>query len=162
MGLGLLALVGFYIFNSYVYNEKQNGGYIVTDTTSVKIYFYNPALDQGPGGSQCSSKGLVSIDRKIPKTITPLKDSIDLLLHGTLSSEEKKFGLTTEFPLPGVSLKSASIVNGVATLEFADTQNKTGGGACRVSILRSQIEATARQFSSVKSVKIMPEELFQP
>jgi len=130
--------------------------------TSIKLYFYNPALDQGPGGVQCSKKGLVAVERVIPQTTTPLKDSIELLLRGELSEDEQGQGITTEFPLPGVSLKSATITKGVATLTFNDLQNKTGGGSCRVAVLWAQIEATARQFSTVTSVRFLPEELFQP
>ncbi len=130
--------------------------------THLKLYYYNPSLDQGPGGAQCSSKGLVAVERVIPKTTTPLKDSIQLLLRGELSDEERAQGITTEFPLSGVSLKSATIVNGLATLTFTDPQNKTGGGSCRVAILWAQISATAKQFPTVKDVRYMPGEVFQP
>lgn len=40
--------------------------------------------------------------------------------------------------------------------------NKTNGGSCRAGILWFQIEATAKQFSEVKQVRFLPEELFQP
>lgn len=140
----------------------QNILVIPSDSTSVKLYYYNPSLDQGPGGAQCSRAGLVAVDRAIPKTSTPLKDSIQLLLQGKLTTDEKARGITTEFPLSGVTLTNATIQNGVATLTFADPQNKTSGGSCRVSVLWAQIEATARQFPTVQSVRFMPEELFQP
>lgn len=129
---------------------------------AVTLYYYNPAQDQGPGGVQCSRAGLVALERTIPATQTPLADSIRLLLRGELTQAERAQGVETEFPLPGVSLQSAAIVDGIATLTFDDPQNKTGGGACRVSILSAQIEATAMQFPSVTAVRLMPEELFQP
>ena len=136
----------------------------VSDETGmrIKLYYYNPALDQGEGGVQCTTAGLVAVDRVIPKTMTPLKDAIQLLLRGEISEEEKAKGVTTEFPLAGVRLEKATIENRIATLLFADPQNKTGGGSCRVSILWHQIEATAKQFPTVQSVRFMPEELFQP
>jgi len=130
--------------------------------TRINLYFYNPDQDLGPGGAQCSKKGLVAVERVLPKTVTPLKESIELLLRGELSDKERAQGITTEFPLSGVSLKSAVLVQGVVTLTFNDPQNKTSGGSCRVAILWSQIEATAKQFPTVKSVRFMPEELFQP
>jgi Immunoglobulin-like domain of bacterial spore germination/Sporulation and spore germination len=133
-----------------------------TASTRLKLYYYNPALDQGPGGAQCSKNGLVAVERVVPKTNTPLKDSVELLLRGELSEEEKTRGITSEFPLPGVSLKSASLNQGVATLTFDDPQNKTIGGSCRVRVLWAQIEATAKQFSTVTSVRFMPDTLFQP
>lgn len=135
---------------------------IETSTTTVKLYFYNPQLDQGPGGVQCSKNGLVAVERVIPKTDTPLQDSIKLLLQGELTDKEKSQGITTEFSLSEINLIGATIQNEIVTLQFSDPQNKTGGGSCRVSILRAQIEATAKQFSTVKSVRLMPEELFQP
>lgn len=132
------------------------------NTITIKLYYYNPAHDQGPGGAQCSRNGLVPVERIIPRTITPIQDSIKLLLRGEIENSERTQGITSEFPLQGVTLKAASLVNGQLTLTFADPQNKTGGGSCHVSILWSQIEATAKQFPEVKSVRFMPEELFQP
>lgn len=148
----------------FIYQKKLPVDLTNTDqnTNSVKLFFYNPKIDQGVGGVQCTSKGLVGVSRTMPKTDTPLKDSIRLLLRGDLTDEEKSYGLTTEFPLPGVSLVSANIRDGVATLEFLDPQYKTGGGSCRVAILWAQIKATAQQFPSVKEVRFVPEELFQP
>ena len=130
--------------------------------TQIKLFYYNPALDQGPGGAQCSSVGLVAVERVISNSTTPLRDAIQLLLRGELTEEERSQGVTTEFPLAKVTLKSATLVNGAATLTFLDPQNKTGGGSCRVAILMAQIEATAKQFPTVDSVRILPETLFQP
>ena len=130
--------------------------------THIKLYFYNPALDQGPGGVQCSRNGLVAVLRSIPETTTPLTDAVKLLLRGEISDEERTSGIESEFPLPGLALKSATITDGVATLTFDDPQNKTVGGSCRTGILWAQIEATAKQFPTVKSARFMPEELFQP
>ncbi|MDO8742174.1 MAG: Gmad2 immunoglobulin-like domain-containing protein [bacterium] len=130
--------------------------------TPITLYFYNPALDQGPGGAQCSKNGLVAVGRALPKTITPLSDAIRLLLRGDLSPSERAKGITTEFPLEGVSLKNATIVNGVATLTFNDPENRTGGGSCRTAVLWAQIEATAKQFPSITTVRFLPKDLFQP
>lgn len=129
----------------------------------IKLYYYNSDLDKdGTGNVTCSRKGLVAVDREIPLTITPIQDAIRLLISGNLTNAEKAQGLTTEYPLAGFSLKSASLNNGVLTLAFEDINNKTSGGSCRAGILWFQIEATAKQFTEVKQVKFMPEELFQP
>ena len=155
IGIAALVLAAAYFYASVPPTASETG-------IPVKLYFYNPDLDQGPGGAQCSTKGLVAIERVLPQTATPLKNSIELLLRGELSDEERSQGITTEFPLPGVLLESATITDGIATLTFGDPENKTGGGSCRVAILWAQIEATAKQFPSVTSVRFMPEELFQP
>lgn len=131
-------------------------------TMNVQLFYYNPALDQAAGGAQCSHNGLVAVDRVVPQTSTPLAATIKLLLEGKLSAAERAQGITTEFPLPGVTLTSASITNGVATLTFADSQDKTSGGSCRAAVLWAQIAATAKQFPSVQSVQFKPDTLFQP
>jgi hypothetical protein len=130
---------------------------------TVKLYYYNYSLDKDASGNTlCSRQGLVAAERQVLVTTTPIQDTIRLLITGRLTNAEKSQGITTEYPLQGFSLKGASLNNGVLTLEFQDLNNKTGGGSCRVGILWFQIEATAKQFPEVQSVRFIPEELFQP
>ncbi|MDD2696996.1 MAG: Gmad2 immunoglobulin-like domain-containing protein [Candidatus Pacebacteria bacterium] len=134
-----------------------------TATRTVKLYYYNPELDKDETGNiSCSRAGLVAVERTVSVTKTPIQDTIRLLLQGELTDKEKANGIATEYPLEGVSLKGASLNEGVLTLQFDDPNNKTGGGSCRVGILWFQIEATAKQFPEVQEVKFIPEELFQP
>jgi hypothetical protein len=134
-----------------------------TTMKDVRLFFYDSSKDKDQNGNiMCSKQGLVSVSRQIPVSMTPIQDTIKLLLAGNPTQSEKATGVSTEFPLSDVELKSASNNNGVLTLMFADPQNKTGGGSCRVGILWAQIEATAKQFPEVKSVKFSPAELFQP
>lgn len=129
----------------------------------VSLYYYDPELDKDETGNVlCSRNGLVEVNRTIPVTQTPIQDAIKLLIKGELTEEEISRGITTEYPLSGLSLKGASLNSGALTLEFDDPENKTGGGSCRVGILWFQIEATAKQFPEVKNVRFLPEELFQP
>ena len=132
---------------------------------TINLYYYNPNLDKDSSGNvQCSRAGLVAVPREIPLTKTPIQDSINLLLQGKLTPQERADGLTTEFPLPGLSLKSASLnpLTRTLTLIFNDQNSATSGGSCRAGILWSQIEATAKQFPGVKSVEFSPADLFQP
>ncbi len=130
---------------------------------TVKLYYYNPELDRDESGNTaCSKNGLVPVVRKIPITKTPIQDTVNLLISGQLTNEEKSQGINTEYPLKGFSLKGTSLKDGVLTLEFNDSNNKTVGGSCRVGILWFQIETTAKQFPEVKAVHFFPEELFQP
>ena len=153
-----LTFAGLYVLNNYIYNEKKGD----IEYLDIKLYYYNPSLDQGVGGVQCTRKGLVAVNRSLPKTNTLLEDTISLLIGGELTDEEKVSGLTTEFPLDGFSLLSSSFDESSVTLEFSDPLNKTVGGSCRVAILWAQIDETAKQFDSIKLVKFFPEELFQP
>lgn len=130
---------------------------------TINLYYYNSGLDQDESGNiMCSRQGIVPVQRKIPVTQTPIQDAVKLLLKGELTNDERAQGISTEYPLEGLSLEGASLKEGVLTLQFSDPNYKTGGGSCRVGILWFQIEATAKQFTGVESVRFLPEELFQP
>lgn len=121
-----------------------------SDTRAVKIYLYDENLDRDAQGNVlCSSRGLVATDRALLFTNTPIQDAVKELLQSDPS-------------FSGVTLTGANLSGTVLTLTFLDSQNKTTGGSCKVSILRAQIEATAKQFGGVSSVKFMPVHLFQP
>lgn len=133
------------------------------ETRTIKLYYYNSELDRDEfGNTACSRNGLVPVEREISITETPIQDAIKLLLSGELTNEERAQGIDTEYPLEGLSLKDALLKDGVLTLEFDDSRNKTVGGSCRVGILWFQIEATAKQFPEVQQVHFLPEEIFQP
>lgn len=138
-----------------------------TQTRTVKLFFYNDNLDKDASGNiLCSAKGLVTVNRTIPFTNTPIQDAVRELLKGPTQAEKAAAPNSatpeSEFPLAGVALTSASLSQGVLTLTFADPQNKTSGGSCRVNVLRAQIEATAKQFGGVTSVRFQPSSVFQP
>ena len=132
----------------------------------VLLYYYNPDLDKDEFDNiKCSRDGLMAIEREIPVSKTPIQDTINLLLKGkeNLTQDDIAQGLSTEYPLEGLSLAEANFKeDGTLILKFNDLLNKTGGGSCRVGILWFQIEATAKQFSGVQRVQFLPEELFQP
>ncbi len=133
------------------------------ETRTINLYYYNPDLDKDESGNiACGRNGLVPVERKIPITQTPIQDAVKLLLSGELTEEERARGIDTEYPLEGLSLKGALLKDGILTLEFDDSKNKTVGGSCRVGILWFQIEATAKQFPEVQQVRFLPEEIFQP
>lgn len=128
----------------------------------VKLYYYDPARDQGEGGAQCSEKGLVSVERVLPQSPDILHQTIQILLRGELTEEERASGIRTEFPLEGVALKSAQQKDGIVTLTFVDPNTKLSGGSCRVAVLWKQVQATAQQFPGVTEVRFLPEDIFQP
>jgi spore germination protein GerM len=150
----------------FQWKNSQKESKIISGTRKVLLYYYNPEKDKDENGNiKCSRDGLVAIEREIPVSQTPIKDTIELLLKGkeNLTQKELTQGITTEFPLDGFKLKSVNLKSdGTLILEFEDPLSKTVGGACRVGILWFQIEATAKQFPQVKQVKFLPEELFQP
>lgn len=132
---------------------------------TVKFFYYDSRLDQDDAGNiLCSQRGLVVWDHDIPFTATPIKDTIESFLNTPLPEEAAAAGLSSEFPLSGVFLESLNLDknSGLLIIRLSDQYNQTGGGACRVSILKSQLEAVAKQFPEVKEVKFEPETLFQP
>lgn len=132
---------------------------------TVKFFYYDSRLDQDESGNiLCSPKGLVAWGYNIPFTTTPIKDTIEAFLITPLPEKALLAGLSSEFPLPGVSLESLNLDkdSGILTIKLSDKNNNTQGGACRVAILRAQLEAVAKQFPEVKEVRFEPETLFQP
>jgi spore germination protein GerM len=160
----VLAVAGLYLLSISGKSSYKNN--VVIDKKQdrvVKLFYYSPEKDKDKSGNiLCSKQGLVAVERKIPVSKTPIQDTLQLLLKGGLSAKEKTSGITTEFPLPGLELKGASLKNGVLTLEFSDPQNKTSGGSCRVAVLWAQISETARQYDEISDVRFIPEYLFQP
>lgn len=135
----------------------------VVQKKSIQLFYYDSSQDQDENGQiLCSEKGLVAVEREIPVSQNLIYDAVDLLLEGELTAEERDRGITTEYPLPGVELEEVFTKNDIVFLQLADPEYKTSGGACRVSILRYQIEATVRQFEGANEVIFTPEELFQP
>lgn len=129
----------------------------------VVFYAYDAARDtDAQGNVLCSAAGLVPITRSIQETPAPLGEALALLFAGSLTAEERARGLTTEFPLAGVTLDSVSVENGTAVISISDPQNSTSGGACRTGIMAMQITKTAQQFPTVTDVRLEPEEVFQP
>ncbi|MEX2054363.1 MAG: Gmad2 immunoglobulin-like domain-containing protein [Candidatus Colwellbacteria bacterium] len=130
---------------------------------SVQLYYYNPDRDKDVSGNiMCSERGLIAVERVIPITQTPIQDTVRLLLRGEITQAEAAQGITTEYPLPGFDLQTASLTNGTLTLRFTDPNSSTSGGSCRTNILWQQIKKTAEQFDEVTQARFEPEELFQP
>ena len=132
-------------------------------TRKIQLYYYNQKRDKEIADYiPCSPEAVLPVYREIFLNQTPVQDTINLLLQGNITQEEKEAGFSPIFPLEGVKLVGANLKNGTLTLEFEDPFNKTGGGSCMVRLLWAQIEKTAKQFSEIDEVKFTPEWLFQP
>jgi hypothetical protein len=161
MLVGALVLFGF--LYSIGWFDAKTDETPIPATRTITLSFYDPARDRDASGNVlCSAQGLVPVSREIPHTNTPIQDVMRLLLSSTPTSEERGRGLVSEFPLAGVELKAASLNGGILTLTFTDPDHRTGGGSCFVSILRAQVEETAKQFPEVREVRLAPDDLFQP
>ena len=133
------------------------------ETRQIQLYYYNQKRDMEIAEYiPCDPETVLPVSREIFLSQTPIQDTINLLLQGNVTQEEKKEGFSPMFPLERVKLVGANLKEGVLTLEFEDPFNKTGGGSCRVRLLWAQVEKTAKQFPEVREVRFLPEELFQP
>jgi hypothetical protein len=129
----------------------------------LNSYFYSEARDtEQYGNILCSSKGLVAVPKKVVAEKYTITHALNELLRGEITTKQKADGLSTEFPLTGLSLVGVSVENGTAEILFMDPLHRSSGGSCRVSILRAQVEATVRQFPGINRVIIKPDEAFQP
>ncbi len=128
----------------------------------VKLYYYNQDQDVDDEGMVlCSADSVEAVSRSIVSE-EPIRETIELLLLGQLSEEEKAKGLSTEFPHPEFKLKDLDLEDGVLTLSFSEVPGFSSGGSCRVTLLRAQVEKTALQFSEVEEVRVKPLSVFQP
>lgn len=134
-------------------------------TIKVKLYYKNYTND--PESINCAADTFVY--RTIPKSTTPLTDTVRLLLENKLTEQEKAFGLISPFEdanysdrLENFELESVDINNGIANLTFSDPDYFSSGGSCRVGLLTSMIDLTVKQFGSVDKVTYSPYDVFQP
>jgi hypothetical protein len=121
------------------------------DKMDVQVFFTNSVKD--PKTEQCEKT--YPITRAIKKTPTPARSVLDLLLLGP-NDEEKTEGYGTTIN-EGVAIKGINIEQGVATIDFNKRFMEEVGGSCRIMAMRSQIENTLKQFSSIKEVIVSVE-----
>lgn len=149
----------------------ENGGgvlpvdeHIKQSGIDVSIFVYDATRDlDAVGNAQCLEQSVIPVARTIQSSLeTVVEDTVRVLLSQPISLDEKSRGLSSEFPLEGVRLVSITVEDGVARVNIEDPNARLSGGACRVTILRAQIEQTIFQFSGIKKVLFEPPELLQP
>lgn len=130
-----------------------------TNSLKIKVYFNNNRLDP-----EISCNKVFPVIRTIDATKKVATAAVEELLKGP-TAEEKAGAYFTNIN-EGVKVKSLSIINGVARIEFDETLEKAVGGSCRVSVIRAEITETLKQFPSVKEVIISvngrAEDILQP
>ncbi len=138
--------------------------YVTQNDIDVSIFVYDSIRDLDHlGHVQCSEQSVIPVARHIRSSRELfIEDTVRTLLSQPISLDEKSRGLASEFPLEGVRLISIDVEDGVARVKMEDPYARLSGGACRVTILRAQLEKTILQFSGVKTVLFEPPELLQP
>ncbi len=118
----------------------------VPEKMKIKVYFNNSILDPA-----VTCDKVFPVEREIVKTEAVARAALTELLAGT-TSEEEKSGYSKIIE-PDVKIQSLTIENGIAKVDFSEELDR-GGGSCRSGAIIAQINATLRQFSTVKDVII--------
>lgn len=115
-----------------------------TATVNAKLFFVQVDAD--------GNVNRKSVVRQIPKSDSPLTDTIKALLAGPLDSE-KSMSLIPQ----GTRLLSATVRNGIAALNFSEEFefNAIGADGYRGQLM--QIVFTATEFATVESVQFLIE-----
>ncbi|MFA6017564.1 MAG: Gmad2 immunoglobulin-like domain-containing protein [Patescibacteria group bacterium] len=116
------------------------------ETMTVKTYWTT-----ADSGADCSL--VVASEHRVPKSVATAHAAISQLLSGPNTTDVSN-GFGTSIP-QFTTLKSISINDGVATVEFSNVIES--GGSCRVTSIRAQIESTLKQFPTITSVIIKTE-----
>jgi len=156
----LAAALGYFAFQRTtleeiipVPQEEEQG------TMIVKAFFNNSLLDP-----EFSCNKVFPVDREVVKTEGVARAALEELLGGTTGQEEEQ-GFFTSIN-KGVKIKSLSVEDGVALVEFDEQLEFQVGGSCRVAAIRAQISETLKQFPTVEEVVISingrTEDILQP
>lgn len=117
---------------------------IIEKTRKVKVYLVKVG-DAGKSGRKIGcDDSLYAVTRTIKATAAPLKAAIEELL--SMSNEEGNY-----WKGENLKVEKAFIVKGAANIYITGNGPQVAG-ICDEPRITSQIEATARQFSSVKRV----------
>ncbi len=149
--------VGVY-FHYLASNASPSGEAPALQT--VKAFFGNSNLN--PGAMDCSL--VYPVVREVAKTPAVGRAALSEMLKGP-SQAEKNGGYYTSIN-EGVEIRSLSISDGVARVDFGPRLEEAAGGSCRVAAIRAQITETLKQFPTVDSVVISidgrTEDILQP
>ncbi|CAN5205699.1 hypothetical protein BH10ACI1_BH10ACI1_15890 [soil metagenome] len=125
-------------------------GFAQTKKMEIKVFLVALGDDGKKGTKIGCDDSLVPVMRTIKKTTATLKASIEELL-----SIPRDFdgGLSNYWGGQDLKVKSVSLKSGTATIYLTGT-NPAVAGVCDPPRFFETIEATAKQFSSVKKVKV--------
>lgn len=131
---------------------------------TIKLFYFNQTEDNKlPLVQQLNSSSVLPIERVISWSKNLIEDTINVLLEWNLTNDERTTWFTTEFPNQNFRLISSDLKSDwTLELTFSEVPWFTSWWSARIFILRSAIEKTAKQFANVKSVKLLPDTLFQP
>lgn len=130
----------------------------IKEVSEFKIFFSNDQLDP-----EITCTKVFPVTRKVAKTEGIGRAALEALLKGPNPTEAQS-GYRTNLNF-GAKINSLKIENGVATADFSQ-EMEVSGGSCLVSAIRAQITETLKQFPTVQNVIISingkSEDILQP
>lgn len=129
----------------------------------VILYYFNSIMfDQNPLLE--AEETIFPVYRVLPKSSVEndIRKTIELLIKGELTAEEKKLGFVTEFPNPDFFLVNLKLEDGTLILQFTEVFGFTSGGSFKMRMRLAQIERTVQQFPEVNEIWVLPVTIFQP
>lgn len=149
--------------------RRQSGEVLATQNVQV-LYYNDPNTQRVDLYFVDDVQDLQRLGRTIPKTQAVATAAVQELLWGLDPSDLTGFVTALPSPKdvltymaresnwgPRVTLRGLVIANGVATVNLSREIEAYGGGSAKVGAIYRQIEATLKQFSSVKQVKLAVE-----
>lgn len=118
-------------------------------SSMIKVYFPKIIDKLNPDETEC--KAVFALDRRVPKTDTPVRTALDELLRGVYKAESDK-NYTTDIST-GATITSVNLKAGVLTIDFA-SEPASSADICRSAGARAQITKTAMQFPSISKIVI--------
>lgn len=118
---------------------------------SIKIYLVAVGDDGKTGKKVGCGDSLIAVTRTIKKTAAPLAAAIRELLQTPPHLDDSP-NLENFWKGRNLKVRSVSIVNRTATIRLSGALSVAG--VCDEPRIESQIDATARQFPTVKRVKV--------
>ena len=109
--------------------------------------------DDGKTGKKIGcGDSLIAVTRTINKTAAPLTAAIRELLQTPQHPDGSSPNLENFWKGRNLKVRSVAIVNGTATIRLSGELSVAG--VCDEPRIESQIDATARQFPTVKRLKV--------
>ncbi len=128
-------------------DSKKTTEKTVSETRNTKLYFLSVDAN--------GTSSIKEVSRAMAKSDSPLTDALKAIIAGP-NSTEKSAGCQT-FISEGTRLISASVKNGIATLNFSENLAYNSFGLAGLNAELEQIVYTATAFPTVDSVQILIE-----
>ena len=133
-------------------SEATNGNVAsTTDNNKIKVINYYSNNQNDPQMQDCSR--VYPLEREAENKYLSKEINTIRNLLVPLTADEKSRGFISNIPAGTILKRLVILPGGVAEVHFTSALSKLGG-SCATAAVRSQIEATLKQFTYIKTVSI--------